>query len=365
MAQHGELRVVQLTPPGRGAVATLLIEGPGAAEAVEAGFRAYGGRTLRSGPGDRPAVGRFGPGTGEEVVVRCRSEDAAELHCHGGLAAVAMVEKTLVKLGCRAGRWRDHLAEHRQDPIAAAAHVALAEARTTRTAAILLDQYQGALRRAVGQIEAAIQSGDTADAAGRIEELLARADLGRHLVRPWRVVLAGRANVGKSSLINAVMGYPRAIVHPTPGTTRDVVTANTAVDGWPIELADTAGLGGGGDALQRAGIELARRELADADLVVLVFDAGTPWSRRDEALRQSQPGALVAHNKSDLPRPPAPRPPGLLVSALTAAGIESLVRAIADHLVPNPPPAGAAVAFTAEQLEHVHRLRDSLAGRGG
>ena len=61
-----------------------------------------------------------------------------------------------------------------------------------------------------------------------------------------RVVLAGWPNVGKSSLINALLGYARAIVHPSPGTTRDVVTASTAIDGWPIELSDTAGLRGGG-----------------------------------------------------------------------------------------------------------------------
>ena len=106
----------------------------------------------------------------------------------------------------------------------------------------------------------------------QIAILLARADLGRHLVRPWSVVLAGPVNVGKSSLINALAGYGRSIVHHAPGTTRDAVTAATAIDGWPVELCDTAGLRPAATPVERAGIERAQERLAQADLAVLVFD---------------------------------------------------------------------------------------------
>ena len=91
------------------------------------------------------------------------------------------------------------------------------------------------------------------------------APLGLHLARPWQVVVAGPPNVGKSSLINALAGYPRAIVHWAPGTTRDAVTVETVLDGWPVELCDTAGLRTAGDAVERAGIELARRKMAQAE----------------------------------------------------------------------------------------------------
>ncbi len=352
------LQVVRLTPPGRGAVATLLVEGPAAVQAVDARLRLPGGRTLQSRPNDQLVVGRFGqsgPDAGEEVVVRRRSDRSVEVHCHGGLAAVTRIEELLVGLGCQTVGWRDWVVAHHQDPIAAAAHAALAEARTARTAAILLDQYHGALRRAIQAIEAALRTNDTQSAHRQIETLLARAEVGRHLVRPWRVVLAGEANVGKSSLINALVGYPRAIVDRTAGTTRDVVTASTAVDGWPVELSDTAGFFAGGDALDQAGLRRARQKLAEADLAVLVFDAAAPWSRSSRALLDAWPEALVVYNKSDLPSSGGHRPPGLAVSAMTGEGVDALLGALAVRLVPDPPPPGAAVPFTAEHVDQLAR----------
>jgi tRNA modification GTPase len=372
------LQVIQLTPPGRGAIATLRIEGPGAAEAVQLHFCAQSGRPLAAYTQDQIAVGRFGGPSGEEVVVRRRGEDAVDLHCHGGLAAVAMIEEALATRGCRRVAWRDwisvpekgdspHLCEapsgpfrqmgtvpfFRHDPIAAAA---LAEARTERTAAILLDQYQGALRRAMDGIRQAIGRGNAAASRQRIDALLARVELGRHLVRPWSVVLGGRANVGKSSLMNALAGHQRSIVHHAPGTTRDAVTLSTAIDGWPVELCDTAGLRPAGDALESAGIERAGQRLSRADLVLLVCDQSVPWSAAEQSLVDEWPEAVLVHNKCDLPAGPGGRPAGLLTSALRGDGIKALLETIGRRLVPDPPPAGAAVPFTAQQVEAIRAL---------
>jgi tRNA modification GTPase len=372
------LRVIQLTPPGRGAIATLSIEGPGATAAVQADFHARGDQPLETLPPDRLALGRFGGDLGEEVVVRRRSEDAIELHCHGGLAAIEMIERALVAAGCQKVGWRQWADATHADPVAAAALSALADARTQRTASILLDQYHGALSRAMNEIRQAIGGGRDDAARRQIEVLLGRAILGRHLVQPWRVVLAGSVNVGKSSLINALAGYARSIVHPLPGTTRDAVTVTTAIDGWPVELCDTAGLRRGRescvgwtppvasdsavsahptrDPVEHAGIQLARERLAQADLAILVFDHSTAWSAEDQTLCDQWPNGLRVYNKCDLPSAPGPRPAGLRTSALRGDGIDELLAAVARRLVPDPPPPGAAVPFTINQIETIERL---------
>ena len=380
MSKSQPPRVVRLTPPGRGAIATVLVDGPGAIRLVEAMFHPKSGRSLASCPTDRPILGHFLSGSqpglsgsqpglsgsqpGEEVMVRRRSEASVELHCHGGYASVAAIEEALIEQGGHATGWQDWAAGHEPDPIAARARVALADARTERTATVLLDQYHGALRRAVAAVLASLRTGDLASAGGQLDALLVRAPLGRHLVEPWRVTLAGGANVGKSSLINALVGYCRAIVDPKPGTTRDVVTATTALDGWPVEFSDTAGLRFSDQPVERAGIELARRRLAAADLVVLVFDFARRWSGTDAKLVQSQPGALVVHNKCDLAgQDEPPRAEGLSTSALTGHGIEDLLRLIAGRLVPRPPASGTAVPFTAVQVRQLQAARDA-AGDG-
>ena len=159
------------------------------------------------------------------------------------------------------------------DATTCAAQIALADAVTARTAAILLDQLNGALAAACRAAIAAISASDWPRATELVGQLLDHRDLGLHLTTPWRVVLAGPPNVGKSSLINALAGYERAIVSPVPGTTRDVVTLTTAIDGWPVELADTAGLRATDDELESAGVRLAEAALASADLVIVVRDA--------------------------------------------------------------------------------------------
>ena len=160
------------------------------------------------------------------------------------------------------------------------------------------------MSRAIEQIEASIHAGNAQAARQPIEALLAHAATGLHLTRPWQVVVAGRPNVGKSSLINAIAGYQRAIVHSTPGTTRDVVSVQTAMDGWPVEISDTAGLRETREEIEQTGINLARQKILAADLVVLVFDNSLPWSDQDQALVDSYPTALCAYNKGDLPRAP-------------------------------------------------------------
>jgi tRNA modification GTPase len=351
-----DVRVALLTSPGRGAVATVLVAGAGATKLVQRHFQAASGQALDALTPDRIVFGRWGGAGGEEVVLRRLSDDRLEIHGHGGLAASAAIIDALVGSGARPADWRTSpmlldINPNRADPIRADAVAALACAVTRRAADVLLDQYQGALRAELEAIRGDLVSHRLEAGGARLRVLAARSAFGLHLTSPWRVVLVGRPNVGKSSLLNALLGYRRAIIHDQPGTTRDVVAASTAIDGWSIELSDTAGLRESVDDLESAGIALSRRQVAVADLVLLVGDRSRPWTSQDDALLAAHPTALLVHNKHDLP-PAGPRPAGLPVSALTGQGIDDLHRAIVDRLSAVPSP-GAAVPFTLRQVESI------------
>lgn len=351
--------VVLVTPAGRGAVASLLVEGPVAFGAVDSEFHPASGRELAAAPFDRIVFGRWGSSTdGEEVVVCCRSAGRVEVHCHGGRAAAEAITASLVARGCEAIDWRRWIEQSQPDPLISAARILLASAATERTASVLWDQHSGALRRAVEQSIQLVAQGKSGAAIVAIDQLLAMTDVGLHLVEPWRVVLAGPPNVGKSSLINALLGYARAIVHDAPGTTRDVVTALTALQGWPIELADTAGLRDSDQPLEVTGMALAQSRLARADLVVLVSDSSLPQNPADCALANAWPAALRVRNKCDLV---ASRGEGLWTSAATSEGVAALAQAIVDRLVPSPPQPGQAVPFMPEQVEQLRLARKALA----
>jgi tRNA modification GTPase len=232
----------------------------------------------------------------------------------------------------------------------------LVRAPTARTAAILLDQWCGAwdgLRHrdvpggaAVGPDPRPLSAKERAE----IQKLRALIPLGRHLVEPWTVVLAGAPNVGKSSLMNALAGYSRSIVAPSPGTTRDLVTVQLAIDGWPIEMTDTAGLREATSDLERQGIQRTHDVLHEADLRLWLLDG---------AIRPVVPdnpaGWCFVINKTDLPAgwDWARIPDAVRVSAHTQAGLPDLCALISRQLVPNPPAPGEAVPCLPEQVEQV------------
>ena len=370
----GATFVVELTPPGRAAVAVVLVTGCDAERVVDGCFTPASGRPLADLPIGRIALGRWDGPSGEDLIVCRRSQQQIEIHCHGGLAAVNAVIGRLVERGCRRASWQEWLGRSSGDPIRAAAHIGLAQATTARTAAILLDQYHGALSSAIRTAAAAVSSANWNEAADVLDAVLAYRDVGVHLTGPWRVVLTGRTNVGKSSLINALAGYQRSIVSQEPGTTRDVVTTQTAIDGWPVELSDTAGLRAAEDELESAGMALATASIANADLIVVVHDATNPDGAGhelepaiSESISQVQPPPRVIHVLNKIELRPAERDSraagSIPTSAVTGAGIPDLVAAIGRSLVPSPPPPGTAVTFTSQQLRALSSARAAIDAR--
>ena len=363
-------RVAVLTPGGRGAVASLVVSG--GVELIDRHrlFEAANGRLLAEQEPDRICYGFWGGDRNalpNEQVVVCRTgESRVEVHCHGGPAAVQRILEDLVGSGAVRCDWSDLVVEPTGSPtsrIEVELVQALAAATTWQVAAILLDQQSGVLMRTLEQL-AATDWDQRHQAAACVAGLLEWSILGRRLVDPPTVVLFGGPNVGKSSLLNALLGFGRAIVWDQPGTTRDVVTGRTALEGWPVRLADTAGLRATDDEIETVGVEYARRERDAADLVVLVVDRSHPLDEQARQLFREWPDAVVVANKCDLDDATDGAVPdgAWMVSALTGEGLDELAGAIVARLVPGVPEPGTAVPVSERLigcLEEVARAIDT------
>jgi tRNA modification GTPase len=344
-----------LTPAGAAAIATVALQGPEAWTLACALFRP---RSNAAWPPSPPTAGRFwlgrlaeqpgGPAVDEVVLSlrRLTPEPRVEIHCHGGREVVRWLLELFASRGVQVCSWQEFGRQTIPGPVRSAAEATLAEAPTVRTAGILLDQVNGAFCQALAAVRAALETHNLIEADRLLAQLLRFADVGRHLITPWRVAVLGAPNVGKSSLVNALAGYQRSVVAATPGTTRDVVTTAIAAEGWPIELSDTAGLRDAALDLEGQGIDRARQAARTADLCLWVLDsnAAPVW-----------PGAEIPNvrpvlNKTDLPAAwdVGQAQGAIRVSARTGDGIVDLCAALAGWLVPDPPPAGAAVPFTPE-----------------
>ena len=334
-----------LTAPGKGALATLGLAGPLAWPAVRALFQPSSDRPLPTAPeAGRFWLGRVGDEVRDEAVLAVRRADPVawvEVHVHGGREVTRWLTDLFVAQGLEARAWMEYLELVEASGLPALLAMHLAGAPTVRTAAIVLDQASGTLRQALERLLAHLEAGEPRQYEARLGELQRWARLGEHLTRPWRVVLAGAVNVGKSSLLNALAGYQRSIVAATPGTTRDVVTAVLAIDGWPVEVCDTAGLREPAGALEGQGIALACDVAAEADLCLWLLDASGEPAWPPEGLGNVR---LVV-NKIDRPAAWDLERAGdaVRLSAATGQGLDELCAAVGRWLVPEVPPRGTAV----------------------
>lgn len=355
-------RVIVLTPPGRSAIATLRLEGADVLSTLSRRLTTRKNEPIELAPAARPVLARYRlPVEGmEEVVLHVVSTECVEIHCHGSPLVIKQITDSFVEMGysledCSA--WIDRTEPNK---IAAEARRSLCSALTFRIVQILVDQYHGSLEREVQVARDFIKGGNLDKAVRTLDGLLQWKDLGRHLIVPWKVALVGPPNVGKSSLFNRLVGYDRAIVDPTPGTTRDFVTAVTAFEGWPIELCDTAGIRETEHDVEKEGVRKTMEVAGSSDLVVLIFSHADPWSEECESWLKPWPKSLIVFNKCDLPVSSGLRPSGLEVSALSGQGIRDLEQAILNRLIPEFPAPGTAVPFTERQIDCLQRAKESL-----
>ena len=364
------------TPPGTGGIGVLRVSGPAAFAIVDrASWRpnhtpcgGWAGHTLHRADIVHP--------TGEvidDVLLAVfhaprsyTGEDVVEISAHGGPVPLRQILGRLIQCGARLARPGEFtqraFLNGKMDLAQAEAVGDLIAAQTEQAYRLARRQTEGHLSRAVtevrslalgvlARIEASIDfpedvgeldfdacHAELAQAERHLETLRATAEGGILYREGLQVVLAGRPNVGKSSLLNALLRTNRAIVTPIPGTTRDVIEETLNLRGIPLRVVDTAGLRDTSDEVERIGVERTRESLADADIALLIFDASLGETLEDTALRAAWADRphLVVWNKWDL-KPGADLPDdGVVVSASTGWNLIALEDALAKLALGGP-----------------------------
>ena len=220
----------------------------------------------------------------------------------------------------------------------------------------MLDQQHGALSKELCAISGLLVDGAVDEAKTRLHHLNDSSSVGLHLVKPFDVVIAGLPNAGKSSLLNQILGYDRAIVAEISGTTRDVLADVTAINGWPVSLRDTAGIRESDESIEQQGIHKSYDQVAKCDLVVWVDAINQDWVEPPVDLSDS---TLFVFNKSDLLSESQidvalrSRPAGVVISAVSGEGLNDLLQQIITSLLPVMPVTGQPLLFTEGQKSNV------------
>ena len=348
-----------VTPAGTGAIGIVRLSGPEALEIAGLVFRAKNGRPLAARKNFSLCYGHVVRGRElvDEVLVSVmrapRSytcEDVVEISCHGGSRALASVLELVLRNGARMadpGEFtRRAFLNGRIDLAQAEAVLDVIQAKTERALKNSLSQLSGSISKSAASLrqtcldllagieavinfpEDAADPGETAPfkrqlsaLISRIDELLSRSYQGRVIREGLKVVIYGRPNVGKSSLLNALLKHERAIVTPLPGTTRDTIEEFINIKGLAVCLVDTAGMGEHRDVIEKEALVRTQKSVEEADLILFVLDQSAPLLPEDRLLAQGIAGrkAIIVFNKSDLK---AKLDEGLLRPVLEASTVE-------------------------------------------
>jgi len=260
-------------------------------------------------------------------------EDIVEINCHGGVVPMRKVLETVLKNGARLAEpgefTKRAFLNGRIDLSQAEAVIDLIRSKTEVGLDVGLNQLQGSLSReikeldrelleVIASIEASIDFPEhdiehitvekvkerVERVLGRINKLLETADTGKILKEGLKTIIVGKPNVGKSSLLNALLKEQRAIVTDIPGTTRDIIEEYINIKGIPLKIIDTAGIRETEDIVERIGVERTKELFKEADLLLIVLDASDRFTEEDELLTKlvKDKRAIVLINKTDLPQ---------------------------------------------------------------
>ena len=391
------------TPIGEGGIGIVRASGPDAIPIADRVFEAADGRRLVDAASHSLHYGRIvadGRPLDEVLVSVLRAprtytrEDVVEINCHGGIAAARAVLDGVLAAGARLaergeftkraflnGRISLDQAKAVLDVVRARTRLGL-EAAVDRLGGRFADAIRAvreALAGLLAEIEVQIDYPDVdveardfaprvRDLEDRVATLLERAEGGRVVREGLTVAIVGRPNVGKSTLLNALLAEDRAIVTPIPGTTRDTVEEVAEIGGVPVRLIDTAGWREPGDPVEAAGLRKTERAVARADLILLTLDGGERLTNEDRRLLDTTwdvPVVLVV-NKIDRPDrlgrvPDGPWRATVQIAAEEGRNLEALRETLCDLLLGGRVPARHAVlTLDAWERDLLRRLAGAL-----
>lgn len=326
-------------------------------------------------------------------------EDVLEINCHGSPVIMQSILSQLVQLGCRPARPGEFsqraFLNGRIDLSQAEALATLVAARSEKTCALGLTHLKGALRSKIESMrlllievlaltEASIDFTEDVSSqespeimpqidtlAEQIESLLGSYQTAKLYTEGLNVIIAGKPNVGKSSLLNTLTGKKKAIVTDIPGTTRDLIVSQIIINDMPVNLTDTAGIRKPQNIIEKEGIDLVWENLADADLAILLLDGSKPLTKEDTEILAgiSTKKYLVAINKMDLPPawgineiPQLSQNREILkISAKFGTGIDELKNAVvANAGTDNVENAGAVMITNMRHKSALEKAQSSL-----